>query len=152
MSLKKYRMVETGVLHLKDAGDELMYADGEDGRPDLSKPMRIHLYGPGSKQYAKAMNAKQNAHVDLLKRRGKTKESADEAIRSNAEFLCGCTHSFENIDSDAGKDGEALYMEVYTDQGLSFIRDQVAAFLNETANFTPPSSNRSASTSDTTLG
>jgi len=138
-SLTKYRMAETGVLHLKDAEDALMYADGADGKPDLTKPMRIRLYGPGSKQYARALNERQNHNVDLLKRKGKTKESAEEAARTNAEFLAGCTQGFENIESDSGTTGEALWMETYTDQGLSFIRDQVAAFLNETSNFSTPS-------------
>jgi len=138
-SLTKYRMTETGVLHLKDAGDALMYAEGADGKPDLAKPMRIHLYGPGSKQYARALNERQNHNVDLLKRKGKTKESAEEAARTNAEFLAGCTQTFENIESDSGTTGEALWLETYTDQGLSFVRDQVAAFLNETSNFSTPS-------------
>ena len=127
-SLLKYEMAETGVLHLKDAANKLMYADGENGKPDKSKPMRVHLYGPGSKQYARALNAKQNHHVDLLKSGGKTEESAEEAAQSNAEFLTACTHSFENID-DAP-------MDVYLNQKLSFIRDQIAVFLKETGNFT----------------
>lgn len=137
-SLKRYEMEETGVLHLKDAGDSLMYADGENGEPDESKPMRVHLYGPGSKQYARALNAKANRQVDLLKAKGKTKESVDDAIKSNAEFLAACTARFENIDDEP--------MDVYTNQKLSFIRDQIAAFLNETANFTKGSGQNSAST------
>lgn len=138
-SLKKFEMVETSVLHLKDAGDALMYADGENGEPDESKPMRVHLFGPGSKQYARAVNARANRQVDLLKSKGKTKESADEAIRSNAEFLTACTQSFENIDGDDGETGESLAMSIYTNQRLSFIRDQVATFLQETSNFATPS-------------
>jgi hypothetical protein len=131
-SLSKYEMAETGVLHLRDASDALMYADNDKGQPDPSKPMRVHLYGPGSKQYARAMNDKQNHNVDLLKRKGKTKESPEEATQSNAEFLAACTHSFENID-DAP-------LDVYLNQKLSFIRDQISVFLNETANFTKGSS------------
>jgi hypothetical protein len=127
-SLKKYEMTETSVLHLRDAGDALMYADGDDGKPDESKPMRVHLYGPGSKQYAQALNTRQNHGVDMLKRKGKTKESAEEATRTNAEFLAACTHSFENIDETP--------FDVYMNQKLSFIRDQIALHLNETANFT----------------
>lgn len=127
-SLTKFQMQETAVLHLKDANDEPMYADGTDGKPDPKKPMRVNLYGPGSKQYARALNEKQNHGVDLLKRRGKTKESAEDAMQSNAEFLAACTASFENID-DAP-------LDVYLNQKLSFIRDQIAVFLNETSNFT----------------
>lgn len=139
-SLKRYELEEAPrPLHLKDGNDELMYADGENGEPDLAKPMRVLLYGPGSKQYARAQNAKQNHHLDLMKSKGKTKESAAEAAQSNAEFLADCTHSWENVDSENGHDGRDLSMEIYLNQRLSFIRDQVAVFLNETANFTPGS-------------
>ncbi len=127
-ALTKYEMAETGVLHLRDAADNLMYADGADGQPDLTKPMRAHLYGPGSKQYAKAQNARQNHNVDLLKRKGKTKESAEEALGEQAEFLAACTQSLENID-DAPFD-------VYSNIKLSFIATQVGVWLNETGNFT----------------
>ncbi len=127
-SLSKYEMSETGVLHLRDAADNLMYADGADGKPDPTKPMRAHLYGPGSKQYAKAQNARQNHYVDLLKNKGKTKESAEDAMRSQAEFLAACTQSLENIDEAP--------IDVYTNVKLSFIPTQIGVWLNETANFT----------------
>lgn len=130
-SLTKFEMEETGVLHLKDAGGVLMYADGADGKPDAAKPMRVRVYGPGSKQYAAATNSRANHNLDLMKVKGKTKESQEEAARVNAEFLVACTHSFENID-DAP-------IDVYMNQRLSFIRDQIALFLNETGNFTPGS-------------
>lgn len=127
-SLTKYEMAETAVLHLRDAADNLMYADGADGKPDLTKPMQAHLFGPGSKQYAKAQNARQNHQVDLLKRKGKTKESAEDAANEQAEFLAACTQSFDNI--------EDAPIDVYRNQKLSFIREQIGVYLNETANFT----------------
>ena len=130
-NLSKYEMAETAILHLRDASDALMYADGADGQPDLTKPMRAHLYGPGSKQYAKAQNARQNHQVDLLKGRGKTKESAEDAAREQAEFLAACTQSLENIDETP--------FEVYSNRKLSFIPTQIGVFLNETGNFTPGS-------------
>lgn len=140
MNLSKYEMDESGVLHLKDAADELMYADGEDGKPDQSKPMRIHLWGPGSKQYARASNARANHHIDLLKAKGKVKESADEAAKSNAQFLAGCTKGFENIEGEPGQSVEDIAIAIYSNQRLSFIRDQVAVFIGETQNFTRSSS------------
>lgn len=135
-SLKKYEMEETSVLHLRDAGDALMYADGENGEPDISKPMRAHLFGSGSKQYAKAINARQNHSVDLLKRHGKTKESAEDAAHTQAIFLAACTQSFDNVESETGAIGDALSIEVYTNQKLSFIRDQIGVYIQDTANFT----------------
>lgn len=147
-SIKRYEMQETGVLHLKDSGDELMYADGPDGEPDLTKPMRVRVYGPGTAQYAKALNKRQNRQVEMLKQR-KVKETADEAIQEQAEFNAACTASFENIDSDHGHSGYDLFMEIYCNQKLSFIRQQVGVYINETANFSPPSTKVSASTSAT---
>ena len=138
-NLKKYEMAETAVLHLRDAGDNLMYADGADGQPDLTKPMRVHVYGPGSKQYARAQNERQNHQVDLLKRKGKTRESADEAAAEQAAFLAACTQSFDNIESESGAAGEALFLEIYGNLKLSFIATQVGIYLNETANFKPAS-------------
>lgn len=140
-SLKRYELEEAArPLHLKDGNDELMYADGEDGKPDESKPMRVHLYGPGSKQYERALNAKQNHQLDLMKAKGKAKETEAEAAQSNAEFLADCTHSWENVESENGHAGRDLSMEIYLNRKLRFVRDQVATFVNETANFTKPSS------------
>lgn len=130
-SLTKYEMAETSVLHLRDAGDALMYADGENGDPDLKRPMRVHLYGPGSKQYARAQAAQQNRWIERLKRKGKIDETAEEKMREEAAFLSQVTHSFENIE-DAPED-------VYTNQLLSFIPKQVRAFVDETSNFSKAS-------------
>lgn len=139
MNLKSFEMEETGVLHLKDAGDAPMYANGEDGQPDLGKPIRVHVYGPGSKQYARAANEKANRHVDLMKAKGRTKESVEEATLANAKFLTGCTKGWDNVELD-GETGDELSMAIYTNPRLSFIRDQVATYIAETANFlTQPS-------------
>ena len=135
-SLKKYELEEAAVLHLKDGGDDLMYADGADGQPDPAKPMRVHLYGPGTKQYAKAQNARQNHQVDLIKRKGRTRETAEEAAMENAEFLAACTKSMENMETESGATGHDLFIEVYANRRLYFIAAQVGLFLNDTANFT----------------
>ena len=135
-SLKKYELEEAAVLHLKDGADELMYADGADGQPDTSKPMRVHLYGPGTQQYARAQNARQNHQVDLLKRKGKTRETAEEAALEQAEFLAACTKSMENMETESGNAGRDLFVEVYANRRLYFIATQVGLFLNDTANFT----------------
>lgn len=139
MNLKKFEMEETGVLHLRDAGDQLMYAE-TDGQPDESKPIRVHVYGPGSKQYAKAFNENANRQVDLMKAKGKTKETVEEATAANARFLTGCTKGWENVEGESGATGDELSMEIYTNVRLRFIRDQVAAFVAETGNFTQGSS------------
>ncbi|MCR4297508.1 MAG: hypothetical protein NUV75_01960 [Gallionella sp.] len=138
-NLKKYAVAPTSRLPLRNANDELMYADGSDGKPDESKPMAVNVYGPGSKQYAKAQAAQQNRMIDKLKRKGKTDQSAEEKAREQAEFLAACTESFENITDDE-LTGEALFKSVYTDIEVGFIAEQVGKHIGDWANFTMGSS------------
>jgi hypothetical protein len=136
--IRKFAVEETAVLHLKDANDELMYADGTDGNPDKSKPMRIKLYGPGSKKFAKVQAANNNKLFTRLKKKGKEDQSADDKAQESADTLTALTHSFENIGYDE-LSGEALYKAVYLDASIGFIATQVNAHLNDWANFTKAS-------------
>ena len=148
-TLKQFEMQEVGILHLRDAEDALMYAAGPDGEPDPEKPIRAHVYGPGSKQYARAMSAKAARWLKHRERKGKADQSAEDKALDQTEFLVACTKMIENAESDSGATGEAFFSEVYANDKLSFIRDQVNTFTNDTANFTsgstkglPPSSGK----------
>ena len=136
--IRKFAVEETAVLHLKDANDELMYADGADGQPDTNKPMRITLYGPGSKKYAKVQAANNNKLFTRLKKKGKEDQSAEDRAQESADTLTLLTHSFENISYDALA-GEALHRAVYLDTSIGFIATHVNAHLNDWANFTKAS-------------
>ncbi|WP_332859366.1 hypothetical protein [Janthinobacterium svalbardensis] len=138
MDIRKFAVEETAVLHLKDANDELMYADGADGKPDTNKPMRIKLYGPGSKKFAKVQAANNNKLFTRLKKKGKEDQSADDKAQESADTLTALTHSFENIGYDE-LGGEALHRAVYLDTSIGFIATQVNAHLNDWANFTKAS-------------
>ena len=130
MDIKKFAVEPTGRLHLRDAADELMFADDKQ-----SKPIAVNLYGPGSKQYAKAQAAQSNRMLDKLKRKGKTEQTAEQRAAESAEFLADCTASFENLEYDA-LTGTALAVAVYSDQSIGFIADQVAKFIGDWSNFT----------------
>lgn len=130
MDIRTKAVSETGRLHLRDNTEELMYA--EDG-----KEVAVNVYGPGSKQYAKAQAAQQNRAVDMLKKKGKTDQTAEQRRQENAEFLADCTVSFENLDY-AGKTGRELAITVYSDQTIGFIADQVAKFIGDWSNFSKP--------------
>lgn len=150
--LAKYEMVDSAVLHLLDAADELMYADGPDGKPDESKPMRVGLYGPGSKQFAKAQTAYKNALVEKMSARGgKGKLKPEESIELRAKFLVGVTKFFDNIET-GGLANEDAYLAVYGNPKLSFIAEQCEGYARDTANFKPAPSTPSASTSGTSPG
>lgn len=131
MDIRTKAVSATGRLHLRDAAEELMYtADG--------KEVAVNVYGPGSKQYAKAQAAQQNRAVDMLKRKGKTDQTAEQRRQENAEFLADCTESFENVEYD-GLTGRALAIAVYSDTTIGFIADQVAKHIGDWANFSKPS-------------
>lgn len=134
-NLKKYALQPIAVLHLRDGNEELMYADGEDGKPDESKPMRVRLYGPGTKKYAAAKAAAANRGMDRFKKKGKSDLSAEDQIKETAMFLLACTESMENIEHE-GLEGEAMHREIYSDLELCFIPAQIDKWLNDTANFT----------------
>lgn len=133
MDIKKYAVTPTSKLHLRDANDELMYADDA-----KALPISVNLYGPGSKQYARAQAAQNNRMIDKLKRKGKSDQTAEQRAAEAAEFLSDCTESFENLEYDTLAD-RALAIAVYSDVSIGFIADQVAKHIGDWANFTKPS-------------
>lgn len=140
MDIKKFSVEETAVIELRDAADQPMI--GEDG-----KPMTWTVYGPGSRQYAKAQAAQQNRLIDKLKRKGKTEQTADDKAREQADFLSGCTKECSaNIEYDGLKD-EALHKAVLSDIKIGFVAEQIGKHLGEWGNFSKPSTTTSASTS-----
>jgi hypothetical protein len=130
MDIRTKAVQATSTLHLRDAADELMF-DGD-------KPVTVTIYGPGSKQFAKAQQAQQNRMLDSLKRKGKTDQTAEQKRAEQAEFLTECTASFENLTYDA-LTGAALAKAVYSDIEIGFIADQVAKHIGDWANFSKPS-------------
>lgn len=138
MDIRKFAVAPTSTLHLRDATDELMYADGADGQPDLTRPMQAVLYGPGSKQFKAAQAASSNKMIDRMKKKGKTDQSPAEQAQQSADFLVACTKSLENIEFDA-LTGDALCDAVYTTPEIGFIPEQINKHISDWANFTPPS-------------
>jgi len=130
MDIRTKAVQPTTILHLRDAADELMF-DGE-------KPVTVTIYGPGSKQFAKAQAAQQNRMLDSLKRKGKTDQTAEQKRAEQAEFLTECTASFENV-SYGDLTGAAMANAVYSDIEIGFIADQVAKHIGDWANFSKPS-------------
>lgn len=132
--IRKFAVEETGVIHLRDGADELMYADDA-----KKKPMRVTVYSPGSKTFAAAHSRQSNRVMDRLKRKGKTHQSAAEQAEEQAAFLAECTKSFENIEYDK-LEGDALFRAVYSDTSIGFVSDQINKYLGDWANFTKPAS------------
>lgn len=130
MDIRTKAVAPTSRLHLRDASEELMYSD--DG-----KAVCVNVFGPGSKQYAKAQAQQQNRMMDMLKRKGKTEQSAEQKREETAQFLSDCTESFENL-SYGDLIGDELKRAVYSDQSIGFIADQVAKHIGDWSNFSKP--------------
>lgn len=128
MDIRKYAVEPTSKLHLRDANDELMYTDE-------GKQVAVNLYGPGSKQYARAQAAQNNRLLDKLKRKGKSDQTAEQRAAESSEFLADCTESFENLEYD-NLAGRELFMAVYADVSIGFVADQVAKYISDWSNFT----------------
>lgn len=134
MDIRKFAVNPTSRLHLRDANDELMYADEA-----KTLPIAVNLFGPGSKEYAKAKAAQSNRLVNKMKTKGKANQTPEEIAAESAEFLAACTESWENMQYGDAQ-GEALSIAVYSDRTLGFISDQVAGHLGGWSNFTKSSS------------
>lgn len=134
MDIRKYAVEPTKKLHLRDASDQLMYADEA-----KTLPMMVNLYGPASKQFARAKATQNNKIVDRLKRKGKAEQTAEQSTAETAEFLAACTESWENVEHGNITETNALSMAIYSDSEIGFIADQVSKELNEWSNFTKPS-------------
>lgn len=128
--IRQFAVETAGTLHLRDGNDELMYADAEN-----QQPITVDLYGPGSKQHARAQAAVQNRMMDRMKRKGKSDLTAEQKLEEDARFLADCTKGFSNLEYDQ-LTGDALFMAVYMDKTLGFIADQAAKFIGDWANFT----------------
>lgn len=134
MNIKKFAVEPTKRLHLRDAADQLIYADDA-----KTLPMAVNLYGPGSKQYARAKAAQNAKIMEKLKRKGKIEQTAEQSAAETAEFLASCTMSWENVEYDQISETNALSIAIYSDESIGFIADQVSKELGEWGNFTKAS-------------
>lgn len=137
-NLKKFALVPSIIHHLLDGDDKPMYADGPDGQPDVNRPMRAHMFGPSTKQYAKARAAQANRSMDRFKKKGKSDQSPEDQLTEQATFLAACTSQLENVEIDQ-LTGEALFMAVFSDPDVCFIPAQLDKLIGDTANFTKAS-------------
>lgn len=131
MDIRKFSVSPVGRIELKDAEDQPMLTD--DG-----KPLVVNVYGPGSKEHAKAQAVQNNRFVARLKNRKGTDVTPEQKLEDDAQFLADITASFENVEFDK-LTGRELALAIYRDKSLGFIADQVAAYVGNWANFTQDS-------------
>lgn len=114
-------------VHLKHpaTGEELF----EDA--DKKKPVKISVYGPGSKEYRAAQSQVTNENL-ARRRKGVTAESME---RSRVEVLARCTSGFENFGYKGQPFSSDVAREMYADPAMVWVRDQVEEALGDLGNF-----------------
>jgi hypothetical protein len=120
---------------------ELVGGDDSPLFDDKGKRLSITVYGPGSKVYQRAQARQQNQLMDKIKKRGKMDQSAEEKLAEQADFLAACTVSFNGFTYPPaeGIEGADHFRKAYADPSIGFIAAQVAAHINDWANFTKSS-------------
>ena len=118
---------ETGTLELvTPGGDELLNDKGE--------PCTITVFSPGTKQYQKALSAKNRAVYEFVKRGGRKMKDGEQR-EIDARFLADITASFNGFGYKDLK-GYEMFNALYSDETIGFIAEQVNAFVNDWGNFT----------------
>ena len=127
-NLAAFEAPETATLDILDAKGEPLLGEG-------GKPVSITLYGPGSEQYARAqakIDAANTSRTFAALRGGKApKDTTDDQRRLQAQKLADCTASIQNFPIDP--------LAIYTNPRLGYITTQAARFIEDWANFLPPS-------------
>lgn len=127
-------VADTAPVHLKGADGEHLYdASGN--------PVRIVIYGPGSKQFA-VIEAKQTARAvkRMADNDGKVAVAPPEQrAAEQAEDLAAITVAFENFayPPAADKQGQELFQAFYADPKLGFMVQQVLKAVRDWGNFKP---------------
>lgn len=135
LNIRSKKVLPTLTFQLKGADDELLFND--DG-----SPCNVTVYGPGSKEYVAAQQAKSAKLMDKVLKGKEAKLNPREAAAQQVEFLTAITTSMElGYTDDEGKalDGEAKIRAIYADTEIGFIAEQVAAKVGDWGNFTAAS-------------
>lgn len=136
MDIATQTVSDTAAIHLKGADGNHLYSNG-----DLDKPVKIVIYGPGSKQFA-AIEARQTNRAIKRMQDNDGKVSAappEQRVAEQAEDLADITASLENLTYSPASDkhGKELYQALYADPGLGFIPQQIVKAVKDWGNFKP---------------
>jgi hypothetical protein len=126
--LAAFEAAEVGVLDVLDtAGEPLLHC---------GRPVRIHLYGPGSAEFVRItakLDAASQARTFAALRGKANKGAADEQRADQITKLVHCTREVENFPVPGGA------RSIYENPRLGYITAQVQRFLDDWANFPPQS-------------
>lgn len=135
MDIRSKAVDPTSTLHLRDANDELMYETVERGGEKVEEPVEVVLFTPASKQYQKAIAARNKRLMERIKRKGKDDMSAEAQVAERAAFLADVTSHFNHVEYGDITEAHAKAKAIYGDIAIGFIADQAESHLKDWANF-----------------
>lgn len=128
MDVSALMVSATAPMHVKNAAGTPLLDDG--------KPVRIHFYGPSTRQFAELETRQTERSVKRHNDNdGKlTARTAEDRRQEAVDDLVLLTDRFENL-SFGEKQGEELHRAVYSAPELGFILAQGSKFVSEWGNF-----------------
>ncbi len=135
MDIRKFAVSPTTDVHLKNPATDMPMYDGVDekGNPDQSKPVKILIFGPGSKEYREAGSIATNKQI----KRGKKGLTAQVINEDRLDILVACTIGFENFNYGGAAFSPATVRSLYSDADMGWVREQVEEQMGDFGNFLP---------------
>ncbi len=130
--ITKLAVADTSTFQLRDAADNFIFAPAEGKGEPL--PVTVTVFGPGSKEHAKAVAKRSNRNIQRLRKKGNVELSSDDIATEGAEFLSSITVKFDNLEYK-GLAGDEMHKAIYADRHLGFIADQVNEHIGSWDNF-----------------
>lgn len=137
MKIKTLAVVPTAFLHLKGPDGTFLYEGAE--------PVGIDLFGPGSAESAR-VEERQSARTIKRMQDNDNKlalvpieQRRTESSEDLADFTSGFRHIEHEDAAGASLSGRPLYLAVYSDPALGWIKEQVVKFLGDWGKFLPAS-------------
>jgi hypothetical protein len=116
---------------------DLLDADDSPLLDEKGKTVTVTVFGPGSKEYQKANQAKTDKLIaKMAARGGQAKLTSEEAGKAQAEFLTAITVSIDLAYDDL--EGREKVLAIYSDHSIGYISEQVSKKVGDWGNFKKP--------------
>lgn len=132
-------LLDVAPIHLKNAAGDHLYAPGADGKPDLGKPCRVFLFGPGSDVFTQVEQRQTTRSLQRAQDNDNkiTLAAPADRVAEQAEDMADLTSHFENF----GYQGQELtrdrFRAFYADKKMVHFHRQVTKSLGQVGNWKP---------------
>lgn len=130
--ITKHAAADSTAIHLKGLDGEFLY-------DEKNQPVRIRVYGPGSKEFSVIEDRQTTRAIKRMQDNDGKVSVAPPAQREReaAEDLAAITIAFENFDYPPakGKSDSEKFAAFYGDRSLGYLTKQVLKAVNDWGNF-----------------